>query len=375
MPKEQIRIHRYPNFERVFTRLDPFEDLLTWVHALKSNDYTCDLLKQIHNVPNHKIKRASSSITSHVTRVVEFIDQAYSGPKEISYLPIYYALLNLAKVMIITGGRINDLEQQRRHGANWSGIDRNVTDLKNDEIRLWGQGTIPLLYQVLTGSMWPKTRRKNKNGRWINTLDRRIKLSEIYPYISSIAFEYSHIYGLTEALSNIIVYFEQPNQDISRIVVTFAGNKPTSSDRRRYKILKGFNEENDLYSLSEKTSNLGSKPFESLRNQLRLFLLYDTRSNVNLQVQVNKFKGNSFSEFTATYTPICGSNLLLPEEFPILLAFFHLSNVVRYKPNRLLKLFDSKASIILESLIKQGTFRFLELFWSFMNNKTYIISK
>lgn len=368
------RIYRYREYERVFTRIDPFEDALTWVRGLRSLDYTADLLDEVHSLPGSLIRRSSTSVASHAKRATEFVDQALSGPREISYLPLYYGILNLAKAMIVAGNRLLDLEKQRRHGASWSGIDRNVTDMKNDELLLWGQGTIPLLYQVLTGSMWPNTRRKNPAGHWVNTLDRRVKLSDVYPYIVPIGFEYAQAYGVSRPLAAIIVYFEQPSPDISRVVVQFPpGTKPTSRNRRSYKFLRDFREDGDYYFLEENTASLGANPKDQLCDRLRLFLLYDSKASITLHITLGAFKGIRYGDFTGTYTPVSGSNLLLPEELPILLAFFHLSNVVRYAPERLLKLHDSRASAVLQSLIRQGTYRFIELFWSYMNKKTYVL--
>jgi len=125
--------------------------------------------------------------------------------------------------------------------------------------------------------------------------------------------------------------------------------------------------------LERETAHLGTDPKSHLCEQMRLFLLYDTKSSLALRVSSGSFHGESYGEFMGTYTPVSGSNLLLPEELPILLAFFHLSNVVRYAPERLLKLHDSKASAVLQSLIRQGAYRFIELFWSYLNKKTYIL--
>ena len=73
-------------------------------------------------------------------------------------------------------------------------------------------------------------------------------------------------------------------------------------------------------------------------------------------------------------TPICNKQLLLPEELPILLAFFHMSNVVRYNPEFLVRLEDSPEWGLLHVFSRQGIYRYLVLFWSFFNQRTYLVT-
>ena len=72
--------------------------------------------------------------------------------------------------------------------------------------------------------------------------------------------------------------------------------------------------------------------------------------------------------------PVAGGKLLLPEELPLICAFYHMSSVVRYDPDTLTKLMGSRCWPMLLALRKHGTYRFLLLFWSFaMQCSSYIM--
>src|SRR3990170_4643214 len=163
-PKNHERIYRYREAVPVSTPMDPMADIVSWVRGLRSIQYTAGLLESVHLLSPSKVAPTAEFISAHAKRATEFLEQAFSGPSELSYLPLYYAVLNLSKAMIAAAGRLNDLNQQRRHGASWSGINRNTHDLKNDSIKLFSEGTIPLLYQVMTGSLWPPTRAADAGG-------------------------------------------------------------------------------------------------------------------------------------------------------------------------------------------------------------------
>jgi len=152
-PKQHNRIYRYQEVVSVFTPMDPMADITSWVRGLRSIQYTASLLEEVHKIPTSKVASSAKYVSAHSLHATEFLEQAYSGPYELSYLPIYYALLNLFKAMIAASGGLSNLNQQRHHGASWSGINRNTHDLKNDSIKLMAEGTIPLLYRTLTGTL------------------------------------------------------------------------------------------------------------------------------------------------------------------------------------------------------------------------------
>jgi len=183
------------------------------------------------------------------------------------------------------------------------------------------------------------------------------------------------VYGISDTLEPIIAYYVEPSATECQIVIDFIDDAsiPSISEQRKYKILSGFQRKGNVFVVPRQKSMLGANPIDALRTNLRSYLLYDSSITIQMPIKVGTFHGTTDTGFITTSTPVSGSNLLLPEEFPIILAFFHLSNVVRYAPDRLERLFDSQAAGMLETLIRQGSYRFLELFWNFMKKKTHLL--
>jgi len=103
----------------------------------------------------------------------------------------------------------------------------------------------------------------------------------------------------------------------------------------------------------EKFSSIAQAEIE-FRSMLHTYLLYGGES---------------------TYTPLASSlPILLPEEVPIWIAFFHMSSIVRYRPEYLAKLFDDKSWPVLHGLSRHGIFRYLNLTLNFAHQTTYSIN-
>ncbi len=74
----------------------------------------------------------------------------------------------------------------------------------------------------------------------------------------------------------------------------------------------------------------------------------------------------------AVRTPLCSKHLLLPEELPIALMFFHMSSVVRYKPEFLERLQQSKHWPVLAVAKRHSLLRVLLLFWAHMHKRVTV---
>ena len=99
---ESSNFYRYPTIRLVGSPLDPIEDLLCWISGLNSIGYNSDILMEFHNFKNNKeIKESAKLISLFSNNAVGLIEQAYAGPSEMSFLPLYYSILNLSKIYII----------------------------------------------------------------------------------------------------------------------------------------------------------------------------------------------------------------------------------------------------------------------------------
>ena len=139
-----MEIHRYQNHNTVMSALNPFEDVLCWVEGLTSPIYVKELLKSRHSLQGPQtIRRRSEAVARLVHIACEYLEQAMRGPKEVSFLPLYYAFLNLSKAYIVIGPYGNELDQNRWNGASYD-TQKDVKDLDSEAIELHSGGAIHL---------------------------------------------------------------------------------------------------------------------------------------------------------------------------------------------------------------------------------------
>ncbi|MEZ4388278.1 MAG: YaaC family protein [Candidatus Krumholzibacteriia bacterium] len=343
---------RYREPQICKSALDPLQDVVSWLRGLKSQAYTSEILAAKHKQNDaNKLRNCSRAISSHVEVAMELLDQAFSGSSRTSYLPIYYSMLNLAKTVVLAKGWIDELGEQRQHGAGWTGVSRQSHDLLTDQITVHERGAIALYYSALVGHLWPNTSQRNRNGNWRSTPKRSLSLRDIYPYIASIGFEFTNVYGIPGGFEGVDVSITQHKHGKWRAEVQFPRpSQPINTIRRQIKLLSGLNYDSGKYVSKSVSASSEEDARTALEGGLRWFLLYP---------EIHE------SEFY-TMTPRSMSNFMFPEEIPVLLAFFHLGNVVRYDPERLERLFDSRCCGILEILRRHGTYDYLLAVWSYM---------
>jgi hypothetical protein len=81
-----------------------------------------------------------------------------------------------------------------------------------------------------------------------------------------------------------------------------------------------------------------------------------------------------YSDLTGNpLTPLSSKPLLLPQEIPIALAFFHMSSVVRYKPEFVARLRDSRYWPVVATTRYHGMLHFLRLLWSYVHQRELFI--
>ena len=292
----------------------------------------------------HKLKSSEANkrikhIIPHVKTAINFIEQTLEGPKDISFLPAYYAILNLMKIYVLLGPRHNELPSHRWHGASYDVHSKDSHNVLTEKIEIRQRGAIPLFYETITGKKLP-----SKNIV--------LTMREIFPYVTGVGHEYLLATGMR---SNIyaLKFDTFPRGGIKpRVLVRHHSDRLTKRD---IKLLKTFR-----VHPSEKNLFLG----DVMKNELNI--VEDTRK------QLNTFLLYNLSDKTA-YTPICSKQLMLPQELPIALLFFYMSMVVRYKPEFLHNIMDSKYWPFLAMARKHSLYDFIMLFWSFMHQENIII--
>jgi hypothetical protein len=285
-------------------------------------------------------EKRSSKIAPHAKSAVLFTRQALDGPHEVAFLPAYYAILNLLKIYILFGAHHAELNANRWHGATYDGYGKNSQSLLTEEIVLKSGGTIPLFYRTVTGTSF-------------GSKARRIRMGDLYPYIANVSAEWQAA-GVSRA-GLVAVRFAIVNQNnrevvAARLFTLDAATLPASGVGP----IKGFARDGatNLYT-SKKNAPAGGSIEERVLGGINSSLLY-------------------YPHGEAALMPIATGGMRLPEELPITLAFFHLGSVVRYKPEFLAQLRDSRYWPVVSALRVHGLFKMLVLTLSFVRRETVL---
>jgi hypothetical protein len=104
-------------------------------------------------------------------------------------------------------------------------------------------------------------------------------------------------------------------------------------------------------------------------------LSIDVATKLNGMSQTNYFKGGSSSNFFVTQPYRPKNQIAFDETLAIYVVMFYLSSLVRYKPEYLDKLLNSKEAWLIENFVKFSSTTFLRGAVSWVINKDYIYER
>jgi hypothetical protein len=120
-------------------------------------------------------------------------------------VPCYYAVLNLAKLIILFSDEHGELEEHRYHGLSYNPL-ANPASLVEDDVILQPKGVAPLLYRALTGHS--PTQKKLK-----------IETRDVYRLIPGCSYEWTIASGGASYLARLSFSTEDVD-DEERLRVT-----------------------------------------------------------------------------------------------------------------------------------------------------------
>lgn len=337
-----IQTFRYEELQEIRTHLNALDDMLSWLNFLTAMDYVVDLCRKVHGLPEEEAKTRARKIRAHVRYAKEYFEQALGGASDLAFLPGYYGLLNLLKCYVLLGPHHQALEKQRTHGVSYSGINKRSAGLLTDTICLHPAGAAALFYRTVVGIRLAKK--------------RELRVGELYPYIADIEAEYGLSTGNRGKVSTIMFSSEPGDKEITaKLQKGFHGEQVSS-----LKVLRGYRCSPTDPLTFIKSVGPGMSPEEAVRQSIRQELLYAPE--------------RLSSHLILAKTALSSGQLLLPEELPIALAWFHMSSVVRYHPEFLARLRDSREWAMLDAMRRHSLLRAIILFLSFAHKKTISIS-
>ena len=172
-----MTILRYPTNNVVTTGQDRFLDMSDWLGFLCAEEYLVQLLRQSHGFSANEARSRARLIIPHVRIALAYVQQALDGPREISFLPAYYAILNLMKVYVLLGPLYDRVPRQRWHGATYEGHSKDSQSILTEVITLRHSGAFPLFYRTITGKILTATKVK-------------LQMKDVLPYVNGVAYEY-----------------------------------------------------------------------------------------------------------------------------------------------------------------------------------------
>jgi hypothetical protein len=332
-------LYRYQSYP-ITSKLDPFSDVLNMLDSLTSTEYVVELQSRTHGIPPDEAKQRAKRICPNVRAALQYVQQSLVGPPEVSFLPAYYAILCLSKVYVLLGKKHADLPT-KQHGVTYLGHDKDSQTLLTEEIKLQPKGEIPLLYETITGQEIKKA--------------VTLTMKEVYPFLGDVGAEHQLAAGVPSSLAMLdwtLSRTAQGNVGSSVTVKPFDNSRALS--RQELKALRGFkaDPQNPGHFIGPTVAGNVDVSTE-LRKHVRAELIY------------------SLEDFDAI--PLSAKHLLLPEELPIALAFFHMSSVVRYKPEFFERLRDSRFWPVVSATRRHCLLKSLILCWSFVHRRSLLI--
>ena len=343
----RITIDRYNETSVSASALSPFDDVFDWLGYLQSAEYVANRLAAIHGVAASNAKIRSAKIASHAKYALQYIEQSITGPKPVAFLPAYYAVLNMSKIICLSGPYANEFSNQTRwHGASYNVGGKDSRSILTEEITLRSGGTLALLYKTITqGQELPRS--------------TVIKMDSVYSCIPEISVEYELASSKKPKIANLAISVtdSESSDRILTVRVQPYGRLPNNFSLRWIPALTGFQQTVGRPSVF--TSNLGvvarSDLTSVVRQKFRQQYLYFTAHDLQPR------------------TALRNQHIRFPREFPLALMFFHMSSVVRYKPEFLEKLTNSKFWPLLATGLRHGLFQYMLQTWSYIHKANHQI--
>jgi hypothetical protein len=358
------QLFRYDYPQSSTSMREPLIGIFTWVKSMRSRAYAEDVIREKHAMTRSALRTVQAraeAARAHIILACDFIDQALGGHETVSFLPLYYGLLNLAKTIVLLGPYADQLRAQPRHGVSLV-PPKLSPDLFTDTIQLWQNGAISLFYKTIVGAPPPAAPSQNHLN---------VRLGDVYPYISDIGAEYTFAAGNRSRLRDTRVE-ARPIGGAHRVVATVDSRvdiSPGGSGRRYLPLVKGLKREaapretqSERYVSGRRWSRSGDGPIDALKNCFPSHLLY-----------VPRMKVVQDTEIWVCRTPVTNKSLQLFEELPIVLAMFHIGSIVRYHPETHLRLMDSRYWPMLLALRNDAAAKFMLLFWSYVHQAHFMI--
>lgn len=332
---------RYPFQRQLPEAPDPFEQISEILSWMCSEQYAKNTLVRAYQLTEKEAVKRTKRISPHMMFALAYLEQARASDIEVSFLPAYYAILNLIKVVVLCGPLHARLNQRLHHGATYPVHRKNSRSLRTEEIDVWPEGVIPLFYETLVGKPWGKK--------------RTVQIGQMFRYARPVSEQWQAATGEASLVRPLAAYHVVTARGMRPryVLLPLAGTRippkvelpALAKCRRAGKMANSYD--------GPRVETDGTKAGEEMRSSLVTRLLY-TPEGWNTMIPV--FRG--------------GPQLV--EDIPLLLLFFYFGSVVRYKPEFAIGLEKSSYWPVVLATRSDALYRLLLLLASHIDQVTIL---
>lgn len=304
------------------TDLDPMDDAVDWLAGFESVSRVRGVLRETRNLARDEALRRARRATYFAGIAVDFIDSARTARRHVAFLPVYYAYLNLCKLMIACSDSSDLVEGGITHGVSYDVSQKNSQSLFTEQLKIYGRGVFPVLYKTLSGKNVPIQKSKKY---------RLIRLLAAYSRLPGVVAEFAMAQGSDE--SQLCVISWKHVRPAGNGTFVFAADVRTYDGRV-------FPDEQDFPALPKWKKATGQNEWESPAQRISSGADFDIEAVIDRRFLYLREAG--ISEHS-TLAALPDGRMAFPEEVSIFLALYHLSSIVRYKPRFLETIRDSEA--------------------------------
>lgn len=335
------RIARYDQDLAFSSPRDALSDLVSHLSFCTSAKYSADLIRARHGVAGKDAVARGRRISAHMRTALDFVDQSISSRPEVAAVGCYYAILNLAKCYILASAHWSKLDSRLLHGLAYKTYVKDSHKLPTEELDLHPSGVIPTLYELIVG---------------VSLSKQKVRMGDVYPYILDVGAEWELATGEAGRLASLTFEVRADPQSRRLPWVEVIGPTTHALTARVFPALVGFRKwKGSPNGFAGPPLTHGADEMKVLQSHVRRFLLYDSHTHRSV-------------------TPVSGRRLMLPQELPLALAFYHLSSIQRYNPEFMAKLKDSAFWSVVVSLQWHGLQKFALLAWSYLQQRNVLIN-
>lgn len=300
------------------THLDKMDDLSDWLAGLSSREFLTELIQTRHGVGS-LVTAAKMAATAqpYYSMAHEFLNQTRRSEPVSSFLPAYYCALNLAKGSIALTSAYTQLHRRQGHGLSYDPAAKQSRHLLTERLTILRNGIFSLAYEAITNSAIPGI--SNRVGA--------VAMQDVYPFLLEIESESATATGTPSRVWRATLEVEEPDDNTPFVRAELDHPEaPTPLTGRRFPVVSGFS---------------------PAANGRREYQLGPIDPNVDLSSAVREvvptwqlivsapepFWGPGQESIRLqTYFPERMKVLQRPEALNWHLALFHMSSLVRYKP-------------------------------------------